>query len=617
MSVQKAGAPEPVFQLDYEFDWNLNLKRRSRPDVEKVEGFDYDLFDQVIEHYSVQETSTVPIASFRYDTLGNIESKSGVGTYDYTESGRPHAISSIGDTTFTYDDAGNQTHRDGSLAAGGMQTLDYNDFNMPWRITTGDPGQETLVEYDAFEARVAKRQTDGEVLYLGDMYERVSTGGQLEHRYKVFAGSQQVAQTTKMESSGAITDETTVYLHGDHLGSVSALTDEAGQRIGSVRLFQPFGTAEEDVFSEVRAGFTGHEHDSELGLINMRGRLYDPEIGQFLQADPFISSSNPRAFNSYAYVMNNPLVNVDPSGFISIGGWTIPGTGGSPSSPKSGDNYDKNGDGVADGGIPSSGGGGMGMLPDGTLDFTEAGPLYSGGVVGTLGGQGSGDSSSSGSAAPRTTIRDVTPTASPSPVPAPSPQESPGPTAPSGSGNSRSSATQGDEPGAWIGGGSPWPSNPGSSLTLGGSRGTPTGWANPPMSVRGNALGAAPIVIAISYCLASVECAVVMAAATTAAVQLAPAAADAAGKLWNRLFDTASAQVERTEPTSLGEKLALEEAMEGAGERIMEGKINDPRYPETEWAKKSHVRRLPDGNQVEIHYWENILTGQRHGFKFK
>jgi RHS repeat-associated protein len=535
ISVTKPGEPDPLFQFDYEFDWNLNLKQRSRQDVDEVEGFDYDLFDQVIEHYLVEGTGSVPIASFRYDTLGNIESKTGVGTYDYTGSGRPHAISSIGDTTFTYDGAGNQTRREGSLAAGGVQALDYNDFNMPWRITTGDSGQETLIEYDAFEARVAKRRADGEILYLGDLYERVSTEGQLEHRYKVFAGSQQVAQTTKAESAGVVTDEKTVYLHGDHLGSVSALTDEDGQRLGDVQLFRPFGTPEQDVFSEVRAGFTGHEHDSDLGLINMRGRLYDPELGQFLQPDPYISSSNPRAFNSYAYVMNNPLVNVDPSGFISVGGWSILG---SSRPPRTNASDDKNGDGVADEGLPSSGGGGMGMLPDGTLDLTEAGPLYSGGVVGSFGGQGSGDSSSSGSAAPpRTTLRDVTPSSTRAPVPGPSPIEGPSPSPSSGASSGSSSGTQGgsDGPGAWIGGGSAWPSNPGSSLTLGGSRGTPTGWANPPMSVRGNGLGAAPIVVAISSCLANPGCGAAVLATATFAVQLAPAAADAAGKLLDGL----------------------------------------------------------------------------------
>lgn len=53
------------------------------------------------------------------------------------------------------------------------------------------------------------------------------------------------------------------------------------------------------------------------------------------------------------------------------------------------------------------------------------------------------------------------------------------------------------------------------------------------------------------------------------------------------------------------------------GERIMEGRIDDPKYPEDEWAKKEHVHRGQDGSKTTVHYWENTKTGERHGFKFK
>jgi hypothetical protein len=68
---------------------------------------------------------------------------------------------------------------------------------------------------------------------------------------------------------------------------------------------------------------------------------------------------------------------------------------------------------------------------------------------------------------------------------------------------------------------------------------------------------------------------------------------------------------------NLAEKLSLDEAKGGAGRRIMLGKINDRRYPENVWAKMQHVHRHPDGTQTVIHYWENLQTGAREGFKFK
>jgi RHS repeat-associated protein len=63
-------------------------------------------------------------------------------------------------------------------------------------------------------------------------------------------------------------------------------------------------------------GFTGHEMLDEVGLIHMNGRLYDPLIGRFLQADPIIQEPlNSQNYNRYSYVLNNPLVYTDPSGY--------------------------------------------------------------------------------------------------------------------------------------------------------------------------------------------------------------------------------------------------------------------------------------------------------------
>jgi hypothetical protein len=49
----------------------------------------------------------------------------------------------------------------------------------------------------------------------------------------------------------------------------------------------------------------------------------------------------------------------------------------------------------------------------------------------------------------------------------------------------------------------------------------------------------------------------------------------------------------------------------------MQGKIKDPKYPEGVWAKMHHVHEHPGGAETVIHYWENLLTGAREGFKFK
>ena len=49
----------------------------------------------------------------------------------------------------------------------------------------------------------------------------------------------------------------------------------------------------------------------------MNGRIYDPTLGRFLQADPHIQAPmNSQNYNRYSYVLNNPMSYTDPSGYL-------------------------------------------------------------------------------------------------------------------------------------------------------------------------------------------------------------------------------------------------------------------------------------------------------------
>jgi RHS repeat-associated protein len=76
----------------------------------------------------------------------------------------------------------------------------------------------------------------------------------------------------------------------------------------------------DSIVAQVDRGYTGHEHLEELALIHMNGRLYDPTIARFTSADPFIQDPfSTLAFNRYAYVDNNPLTYIDPTGYLKWG----------------------------------------------------------------------------------------------------------------------------------------------------------------------------------------------------------------------------------------------------------------------------------------------------------
>jgi len=62
-------------------------------------------------------------------------------------------------------------------------------------------------------------------------------------------------------------------------------------------------------------GFTGHEFLKYFNLYNMNGRLYDPLVGRFLNADPYVQLPDfSQNYNRYTYCLNNPLKYSDPSG---------------------------------------------------------------------------------------------------------------------------------------------------------------------------------------------------------------------------------------------------------------------------------------------------------------
>ncbi len=124
------------------------------------------------------------------------------------------------------------------------------------------------------------------------------------------------------------------YFHLDVMGSLVAITDESGILLESrnydpwgkprnpqtlaYTLSNPFGGSS---YSYTLRGYTFHEHYEMFDLINMNGRLYDNQIGQFINADPILADNeNLQNYNRYSYVMNNPLKYTDPSGYVYTGG---------------------------------------------------------------------------------------------------------------------------------------------------------------------------------------------------------------------------------------------------------------------------------------------------------
>ena len=135
-----------------------------------------------------------------------------------------------------------------------------------------------------------------------------------EHKHHLRAGGETFALHTQREGNlNGKPPKAVSYFHHDHLGSLAVISNAAGAVIERLA-YDPWGKRRQtnglaDSTDTLRSANTkrGYTMD-EMGVINMNGRVYDPAIGRFLTADPFIQApGNLQSYNRYAYVLDNPL----------------------------------------------------------------------------------------------------------------------------------------------------------------------------------------------------------------------------------------------------------------------------------------------------------------------
>jgi RHS repeat-associated protein len=104
----------------------------------------------------------------------------------------------------------------------------------------------------------------------------------------------------------------------DRLGSVRTVTDESGAVVATARTDE-YGVPTVATGSPANAyGFTGEPVDP-TGLVHLRARSYDPDLGRFTSRDTWPGAATAsQAQNRYAYLANDPLNGTDPSGHCGV-----------------------------------------------------------------------------------------------------------------------------------------------------------------------------------------------------------------------------------------------------------------------------------------------------------
>ncbi|MCF6207170.1 MAG: DUF6531 domain-containing protein, partial [Sulfurovum sp.] len=212
---------------------------------------------------------------------------------------------------------------------------DYENRLVEVVKTEEDDSIIVTFKYDPFGRRIEKK-----VVELEEDDDEDETESKV---FRYFYGNEDIlSETIVKEDDGTTKEETrkfvhgpgvdeplsmvgkngTFYYHADGLGSIVAMTDDQARNVQKYE-YDSFGN-QHDMKNRIKQpyGYTGREHDIETGLRYYRARYYDGDVGRFISKDPIGFSGGD--VNLYGYVLNRPLVFIDPYGLAGSSFTNLP-----------------------------------------------------------------------------------------------------------------------------------------------------------------------------------------------------------------------------------------------------------------------------------------------------
>jgi RHS repeat-associated protein len=243
--------------------------------------------------------------TFTYDAFGNISKNVPSGsaglifnpTYNISSNRLatlPSGASPIYDTN-------------GRLLQDNLNSYTWDNYG---DMVTGSNGSTTVTAiYDAF-GRMVQSSQDGEFIWtpVGQSFTALASGQTTGAAQIPLLGG----AIAFYGPSGAI-----FYRFPDHLGN-SRIDSKPSGAFFSATAFGPFG----EQYATSGAGdvaFTGYQQDEFTdGLYDFPFRKLSSSQGRWISPDPKgvgeVTLKNPQSWNRYAYVLNNPMASVDPTG---------------------------------------------------------------------------------------------------------------------------------------------------------------------------------------------------------------------------------------------------------------------------------------------------------------
>ena len=300
---------------DYRYAFNPatgNLTSRQNNLRGNSESFTYDNLDRLLTATGTQNLTMT------YNANGNLNTKSDIGTtaFGYGTGAGPYALTGVTSST--------------NIIPAVPQDVYYNSFGKISSINESN-GSQTIQANFVYNSDNQRAKMTVGVYYGAEIMTRYYVGGSYMkevqpytfNEYTYLGGDAYTAPVVVHNERGLVSY---YYLLRDYLGNITHQVntsntlkaefsfDAWGRRRNATNWSYTLDANDKALFAD--RGFTGHEYLSWFKLYNMNGRLYDPAVGRFLNADPYVQMPDyTQNFNRYSYCLNNPLRYTDISGY--------------------------------------------------------------------------------------------------------------------------------------------------------------------------------------------------------------------------------------------------------------------------------------------------------------
>lgn len=330
------------FAYDYDNNGNIIAEYKQGVNGAKTLRYSY-VYDELNQLVRVNDKVANTTYVYEYDGAGNIVSKAeyiyttdeeitaepeNVILYTYDEVWKDNLATYDG-KEFTYDNIGNPLTFDGaSFTWSGRELTQYEK-----------DGKTISFQYDENGLRHRKIVKENDVMV--EQYDYVwSDGSLISQTYTNYTDEVVTTNTARFiydswgTLQGFILNDSETYLYVKNLqGDIIAIVDELGEVIVEYS-YDAWGKvtfSESSLQNMTKAStlcfvspftYRSYCYDYDIELYYLQSRYYSAEIGRFINTDDtqiaIATQGELLGANLFAYCNNNPVMNVDYSGFAAI-----------------------------------------------------------------------------------------------------------------------------------------------------------------------------------------------------------------------------------------------------------------------------------------------------------